>query len=117
MKDLERLTVAVQRGSSHHSYLLSYPKINLSLYDTAEATVGGGNGSEKAHIGNLTSVNYLAHLNGLTNLRYVAFEAEKQQAIHMAVNKNFELVGILNKALQIYRKRKAGHQQRMDGFG
>ncbi|MGI6562030.1 MAG: ATP-binding protein [Clostridia bacterium] len=102
MKDLEGLTVAVQRGSSHHSYLLSYPKINLSLYDTAEAALSAvATGSEKAHIGNLTSVNYLAHLNGLTNLRYVAFEAEKQQAIHMAVNKKFpELVGILNKALQ-----------------
>ena len=31
IEDLEGLTVAVQRNSSHHSYLLSYPHINLSL--------------------------------------------------------------------------------------
>jgi two-component system sensor histidine kinase/response regulator len=37
LEDLEGFTVAVQRNSSHHSYLLSYPKINLSLYDSVEA--------------------------------------------------------------------------------
>jgi len=31
MEDLKGLKVAVQRNSSHHSYLLSYPDINLSL--------------------------------------------------------------------------------------
>lgn len=39
MEDLDGLTVAVQRNSSHHSYLLSYPKINLSLYDSVEAAL------------------------------------------------------------------------------
>ena len=34
IEDLKNLTVAVQRNSSHHSYLLSYPNINLSLYDS-----------------------------------------------------------------------------------
>jgi signal transduction histidine kinase len=36
----------------------------------------------------------------LTNLRFIAFEAEKQQALHFAVRKDWpELVGILNKAI------------------
>lgn len=39
MDDLDGMTVAVQRNSSHHSYLLSYPKINLSLYDSVEAAL------------------------------------------------------------------------------
>jgi ABC-type amino acid transport substrate-binding protein len=34
LEDLEGLTVAVQKNSSHHSYLLSKPNINLSLYDS-----------------------------------------------------------------------------------
>ena len=39
MDDLEGLTVAVQRNSSHHSYLLPYEKINLSLYDSVETAL------------------------------------------------------------------------------
>jgi ABC-type amino acid transport substrate-binding protein len=35
-EDLIGLTIAVQRNSSHHSYLLSYSKINLNLYDSVE---------------------------------------------------------------------------------
>jgi len=37
--DLKGYTVAVQRNSSHHSYLLSYPNVNLSLYDSVEAAL------------------------------------------------------------------------------
>jgi two-component system sensor histidine kinase/response regulator len=99
--DLEKLTVAVQRNSSHHSYLLSYPKINLSLYDSAEtALTAVANGTEQAFVGNLATTNYLIRSNGLTNLKLIAFEAEKQQALHIAVRKDWPaLVSILNKAL------------------
>ncbi len=34
IEDLKGLTVAVQRNSSHHSYMLHHEKINLSLYDS-----------------------------------------------------------------------------------
>ena len=101
MDDLDGMTVAVQRNSSHHSYLLSYPKINLSLYDSVEAALTAvATGTEKAFIGNLATTNYLIRSNGLTNLRFVAFEAEKQQALYFAVRKDWpELVSIFDKAM------------------
>jgi len=99
--DLEGFAVAVQRNSSHHSYLLEYPNINLSLYDSVEAALTAvATGNEKAYIGNIATTDYLIRSNGLTNLRFIAFEAEKQQALHFAVRKDWpELVGILNKAI------------------
>jgi two-component system sensor histidine kinase/response regulator len=101
MEDLNELTVAVQRNSSHHSYLLAYPDINLSLYDSVEAALTAvATGTEKAFIGNLATTNYLIRANGLTNLRLVSFEAEKQQALYFAVRKDWpELVSIINKTL------------------
>ena len=99
--DLKGLAVAVQRNSSHHSYLLAYPDINLSLYASVEAALTAvATGEEKAFIGNLATTNYLIRSNGLTNLRFVAFEAEKQQALHFAVRKDWpELVSIFDKAM------------------
>ena len=100
INDLKEYTVAVQRNSSHHSYLLSYPDINLSLYDSVEAALAAvATGEEKAFIGNLATTNYLIRLHGITNLRFVAFEAEKQQALYFAIRKDWpELVSIFNKA-------------------
>lgn len=99
--DLEGFAVAVQRNSSHHSYLLSYPDINLSLYDSVEAALTAvATGTERAFIGNLATTNYLIRSNGLTNLRFVSFEAEKQQALYFAVRKDWpELVSIFNKVM------------------
>jgi len=101
IEDLEGLTVAVQRNSSNHSYLLSYPKINLSLYDSVEvALTAVATGEERAFIGNIAQTNYIIRANGLTNLRFVAFEAEKPQALFFAVRKDWpELVRIINKVL------------------
>ena len=101
IEDLEGSTVAVQRNSSHHSYLISHPGISLSLYDSVEtALTSVANGTETAFVGNLASTNYLIKSNGLTNLKFIAFEAEKQSSLHLAVRKDWpELVGILNKAL------------------
>lgn len=101
MDDLNGLTVAVQRNSSHSSYLLSYPGINLSLYDSVEAALTAvATGKEKAFIGNLATANYLIRSTGLTNLRFVSFEAEKQQALYFAVRKDWpELVSIFDKAM------------------
>ncbi len=101
IEDLEGLAVAVQRNSSHHSYLLSFPDINLSLYDSVEAALTAvANGTEKAFVGNLATTNYLIKSNGLTNLKFVAFEAEIQQALYFAVRKDWpELISILNKSL------------------
>lgn len=101
IEDLEGLTVAVQRNSSHHSYLIYYPRINLSLYDSVEAAITAvANGTERAFVGNLATTNHLIRENGLTNLRFTAFEAEKQLALHFAVRKDWpHLISIINKAL------------------
>lgn len=102
LEDLEGLTVAVQRNSSHHSYLLPYEKINLSLYDSVEGALAAVvTGAEPAFLGNLATTNYLIRNNGFTNLRFIAFEAEKQQALHFAVRPDWpELVSIFNKAVE-----------------
>jgi signal transduction histidine kinase/DNA-binding response OmpR family regulator len=101
IEDLNGTTVAVQRNSSHHSYLMSFPKINLSLYDSVEAALTAvADGSEESFVGNLATTNYLIRSNGLTNLKFISFEAEKQQALHFAVRKDWpELIGIINKSL------------------
>ena len=100
MDDLEGHMVAVQRNSSHHSYLLSYPGINLSLYDSVDAALTAvATGEEKAFVGNLATTTYLTRAHGLTNLRFIAFEAEKPQALYIAVRKDFGLLGIIDKAL------------------
>ena len=101
MDDLEGLTVAVQRNSSHHSYLLSQPEINLSLYDSVEnALTAVANGTERAFVGNIATTNYLIRSTGLTNLRFTAFQAEEDQGLHFAVRKDWpQLVSILDKAV------------------
>lgn len=101
ISDLENMTVSVQRNSSHHSYLLDFENINLSLYDSVEvALTNVANGKEVAFVGNLATTNYLIRSNGLTNLKFISFEEEKQQSIHIAVRKDWpELVSIVNKVL------------------
>ncbi len=101
-EDLSGKTVAVQKHSSHHTYLLSYPNINLSLYDSVEtALTSVANGTETAFLGNLATTHYLINSTGLTNLKFIAFESDKQQPLLMAVRKDWpELVSIINKGLK-----------------
>jgi signal transduction histidine kinase/DNA-binding response OmpR family regulator len=101
LDDLEGRAVAVQRNSSHHSYLLSFPNINLSLYDSVEAALTAvATGNEIAFVGNLATTDYLIRMNGIPNLRLISFEAEKQQALYFAVRNDWPiLINIYNKAL------------------
>ncbi|MDD3503384.1 MAG: transporter substrate-binding domain-containing protein [Eubacteriales bacterium] len=101
IEDLNGLTAAVQKNSSHHSYLLSWPEINLSLYSSVDSALTAvANGSERAFVGNLATTNYRIGRNALTNLKFIAFEAEKEQALYFAVRQDWpELTSILNKTL------------------
>src|SRR5690625_4730588 len=99
--DFKDLPVAVQRNSSHHSYLIEHPYIELNLYDSIEsALVAVSTGEEVAFIGNLASSNYSVKENGLSNIKFISFESDEQRALHFAVNKDLpELVTIFDKAI------------------
>jgi diguanylate cyclase (GGDEF)-like protein/PAS domain S-box-containing protein/putative nucleotidyltransferase with HDIG domain len=101
IKDLEGLTVAVQRNSSHHSYLLSFPEINLSLYDSVESALAAvADGTECVFVGNLTVINYLIKTVALPDLKLIAFEAEKKNSLHFAARKGWpELVSVIDKTM------------------
>jgi ABC-type amino acid transport substrate-binding protein len=65
IEDLYGKTVAVQRNSSHHSYLIGHPAINLSLYDSVEtALTSVANGTETAFVGNLATTHFLIKSTG-----------------------------------------------------
>lgn len=125
MADLEGSFVAVQEGSSHHSFLLTeYPGINISPY----STVGDGlsavsTGEEKAFIGNLATSDYIAKSLGLTNLRFTVVPTDEPIGLHFATSLGEGtpaelaeaqlLIGIINKALaSITREEKAEIQNR-----
>lgn len=99
--DLSGQTVAVQKNSSHHSFLAEYDNINLSLYDTVDdALTAVANGTETAYVGNLATTSYLIRANGLTHLKYIAFETDESQSIYFAVRKDWpELISIINKSI------------------
>jgi signal transduction histidine kinase/DNA-binding response OmpR family regulator len=101
LKDLEGKTVAVQMNSSHHSFLLNYENINLSLYDEVdEALTAVSDGREIAFVGNLATSDYLIKSSGITNLRFSALTSKDPEGLYFAVQKdNLVLLSILNKAL------------------
>lgn len=105
LEDLYGIQVAVQRNSSHHSYLLEYPDISLSLYGSVEdALAAVANGSEIAFIGNLATSSYIIKSQGLTDLKYVRMDDSQsstdESTLHFAVRNDWpELVSILNKSL------------------
>ena len=108
-EDLAGRTVAVQSNSSHHGYMQKFDSIQLSLYSTVEdALEAVSNGTESAFVGNLATSSYLIKSYGITNLKYIPIETDKQdesQSLYFAVRNDWPvLVGILNKALAAIEK-------------
>lgn len=101
LSDLYQKKVAVQRNSSHHSFLFDYPDIDPSLYDTVDEAVQAlSEGREVAFIGNFATTNYIIKQNGITNLKSVPINADTRQGLHFAIRKDWpELVTIMNKAI------------------
>ncbi len=100
-EDLNGKSVAVQRNSSHHSFLLDYPQIEPALFTNVEDALHAvGDGTQQAFIGNLATSNYLAKANGITNLRYIPISNQETQYLYFAVRNDWpQLVSIINKAL------------------
>ena len=101
IEDLAEHTVATQRNSSHHSYLMEQGEVNLSLYESVEtALTSVASGNEEVYVGNLATTNYIIHSNGLTNLRYITFETEKPLGLHLGIRNDWpQLQSIINKGL------------------
>lgn len=99
--DLKGKRIAVQKNSSHHSYLTDYPDLSLTLYSTVEEGLRAvSEGKEDAFIGNFATSNYIAKEIGITNLNYVTIEDQLPQSLHFAIRKDWpELISIINKAL------------------
>ncbi|MGE4341909.1 MAG: transporter substrate-binding domain-containing protein, partial [Bacilli bacterium] len=105
VEDLFGRIVAVQKDSSHHSFLLGYPEINLSTYlSVSDALTAVADGREMAFVGNLATSDYLIKSSGLTNLRFTTIPSAQAIGIHFAVSLEHEdqlvLLGILNKSLR-----------------
>ncbi len=100
-KDLFGQSVAVQKNSSHHSFLKDYPKINLNFYDTTEDALKAlANGKEQYFIGNLATSSYLINELGITQTKYIEFEVVEKNQLHFAIRDDWpELNSIINKVL------------------
>ena len=103
LADLKNTKAAVQKNSSHHSFLTSsHPEIKLSLYATVEeALTAVSVGNENAYIGNLATTSYLIKEHGFTNLKYIIINSKDTQSLYFAVRNDWPvLVGIINKGLE-----------------
>lgn len=101
LDDLSNIKVAVQKDSSHSSYLKEFPKIELSTYDTVETALSAvANGTETAFVGNLATSSYIIKSKGLTELKYIKIASEEKQSLYFAVRNDWPvLVSIINKGL------------------
>lgn len=99
--DLAGKSVAVQKNSSHNSFLKEYHDISLSLYPTVnEALEAVSEGKEVAFVGNLATTDYQIESAGITNLKYVNIEIDNDQQVYFAVRNDWpQLVSIINKGL------------------
>ncbi|MBF4694415.1 response regulator [Fusibacter ferrireducens] len=99
--DLKGKNVAVQKNSSHHSYLADYPDIHLNIYTTVEdALKAVSNKKSDAFVGNFATSTFISKEIGITNLNYITIADQLPQSLHFAIRKDWpELVSIINKAL------------------
>jgi signal transduction histidine kinase/DNA-binding response OmpR family regulator/HPt (histidine-containing phosphotransfer) domain-containing protein len=99
--DLKNIKVAVQKDSSHQSYLKEFPEIELSLYNTVEEALAAvANGTETAFVGNLATSSYIIKSKGFTGLKYIKLSSEEKQNLYFGVRNDWPiLVDIINKGL------------------
>ncbi|MGE5370656.1 MAG: response regulator [Solirubrobacterales bacterium] len=100
-EDLMNTNVAVQKNSSHHSFLVGFPSIHLTLYNSVEAALQAvADGREKVFVGNFATSSFLIRSKGIPNLKLIPVESADQPMLYFAVRNDWpELVTILNKGL------------------
>ncbi len=101
LEDLAKATVAVQKDSSHHAYLMENTAIEPQLHGTfQECLLALSRGEVDAVVGNLAvSTHHIRNLT-LTNVKLAGYVSSEPQALAFGVRKDWPvLVGILNRAL------------------
>lgn len=101
-KDLYGKKIAVQKNSSHHSYISELENVELIYYDTAiDAIEAVAHGEEEIVIGNLATSSTLINANGYSELKYIALTSADENTLHFAIRNDWpELQSIINKALK-----------------
>lgn len=101
MEDIEGMTVAVQKESSHEGYLKESTVVQAIPYPTLQKTLKAvSDGEVYAMVGNLSSSIYWIRKENYTNLKIAGPVSYASEQLHFAVQKNLpELVGILEKGL------------------
>jgi signal transduction histidine kinase/ActR/RegA family two-component response regulator len=99
--DIRGQPLAVQRSTSNAHFAFSTLNVALSLYDSdGDAVLAVAEGREAAMLGYLPVVLYAARNLGLSNLNFISFSSEYDNAFCMGVRTDMpELRNILNKTL------------------
>lgn len=99
--DIEKLSVAVQKGSSHEGYLRENTKIKAAAYATlVDSLKAVSEGKADALVGNLASCIYWIRKEHLTNLKVAGPVTYSSESLYFATRNDWPIfTKIINKGL------------------
>jgi len=102
LNDLAGVPIAVQKNSSHHSYLKSVENLEFRFFTSFEEGLTAVLlGKEEVVVGNLATASFYLKSNGITNLKMIPIESEDKNYLAMAVRNDWPLLrSALNKAMK-----------------